>query len=230
MGESPEKLNILFNLLEILTFRSKLINSRANIQERLHQLLQDFKGDLINLQSNIKSKLNETWYWGDTNTKNYLNGGMYGNKVLNYLLWEYEDSIQNKGYKIKSFSLENEQIEHISPQTPTNGEPVSTGYDLNEENEYSEEFIAKHLNCLGNLMLISASHNASIGNKPFKAKLTSYKSNPLLNQQAEIKDFASKENDTVFWKTDSIEDRQKKIADFALKRWSFDSVDTSYLE
>src|SRR5690606_33062752 len=105
-----------------LTFRARLINSRANIQERLNSLLLSFKGDLVRLKKNIKNKLNESWYWSDTNTKNYLNGGMYGNKVLNYLLWEYENSIQNKGYSIRNFSLENEQIEHISPQTPTDGE------------------------------------------------------------------------------------------------------------
>lgn len=229
-GDDSKKLNTLFNILEVLTFRARLINSRANIQERLNSILLNFKGDLINLKQEIKSKLNESWYWSDTNTKNYLNGGMYGNKVLNYLLWEYENSIQNKGYSIKNFSLENEQIEHISPQTPTDGEPIATGYDLNEDREYSEDFVSKHLNSLGNLMLISGSHNASIGNKAFKAKLDSYKANPLLNQQAEIKDFATSENEAVFWKTESIEKRHKKIVDFAIQKWSFDKVETTYLE
>lgn len=229
-GDDDAKLNTLFNILEVLTFRARLINSRANIQERLNALLLNFKGDLIKIKSDIKKKLNESWYWSDTNTKNYLNGGMYGNKVLNYLLWEYEDSIQNKGYSIKNFSLENEQIEHISPQTPTDDEPISTGYDVNEDNEYSEDFISKQLNSLGNLMLISGSHNASIGNKAFNNKLNSYKANPLLNQQAEIKDFVTIENDSVFWKTESIEKRHKKLVDFAIGKWSFDNVETTYLE
>ena len=34
-------------------------------------------------------------------------------------------------------------------------------------------FLEKKLNCIGNLMLISGSHNASIGNKPFEEKLGS---------------------------------------------------------
>lgn len=42
---------------------------------------------------------------------------------------------------------------------------------------------------IGNLMLISGSHNATIGNKAFALKLKSYNDNPLLNQQAEIKEF-----------------------------------------
>ncbi len=229
-GDDSSKLNTLFNILEVLTFRARLINSRANIQERLNSILLNFKGDLINLKKEIKSKLNESWYWSDTNTKNYLNGGMYGNKVLNYLLWEYENSIQNKGYSIKNFSLDNEQIEHISPQTPTDGEPIATGYDLNEDREYSEDFVSKHLNSLGNLMLISGSHNASIGNKAFKNKLNSYKENPLLNQQVEIKDFSNSENEAVFWKAESIEKRHKKIVDFAIQRWSFEKIETKYLE
>lgn len=223
-GEDIVKLNTLFNILEIVTFRAGLINSRANIQERLNSILLGFVGDLGDLKQKIKDKLNDSWYWSDTNSKNYLNGSMYGNNILNYLLWEYENSIQNKGYSINNLSLENEQIEHISPQTPTNGDPISSGYDVSENNEYSEEFVSKQLNCLGNLMLISGSHNASIGNKPFKDKLKSYKLNPLLNQQAEIKDFSNDEDGFNNWKTKSIETRQLKIVDFAVDNWSFDKV------
>ena len=74
-------------------------------------------------------------------------------------------------------------------------------------------------------MLISGSHNASIGNKPFTNKLESYKRNPLLNQQAEIKDFAV--NDV--WKIQSIEKRHKAIIDFATKKWNFTEINVSDL-
>ena len=216
--------------MEIITFRAKLINSRANIQERLNSYLLGFSGDLIDLKTKIKNKLNESWYWGDSNTKSYINGSMYGNNVLNYLLWGYENSIQNKGYSIKNFKIENEQIEHISPQNPTNGEPIATGYEVDENNEYSEDFISSKLNSLGNLMLISGSHNASIGNKPFGNKLESYKKNPLLNQQAEIKEFAEIENENPIWKSNSISKRHITLLEFATINWSFDNVETKYLE
>lgn len=217
-GDDSKKLSILFQILEIVTFRTKLINSRANIYERLNSILLNFKGDLIILNSNIKDKLNEEWYWGDSNMKNYLNGNMYGNNVLNYLLWEYENSLQNKGYSIKQFRLENEQIEHISPRKPTNlSELIASGYDVNDKNEYVENFEAEYLHCVGNLMLISGSHNSSIGNICFTDKLTSYNSNPLLNQQAEIKDFCS----NIEWKKDNIDSRHDKIIKFSIKRWSF---------
>lgn len=221
------KLNMLFNLLEIITFRAKLINSRANIQERLNAILLSFSGDFVELLDKIKTKLNESWYWSDANTKNYLNGSMYGNNVLNYVLWRYENSIQNKGYSIRKFSIEKEQIEHISPQNPTNGEPIETGYEVDENNQYSDDFISNKLNCVGNLMLISGSHNASIGNKPFSEKLSTYKSNPLLNQQAEIVNFTKDEDGQSVWKSESIAKRNIKIVEFSINNWSFDSINAN---
>ena len=222
IGKDSEQLNKLFHILEILAFRYQLISSRADINSRLVDCLRNFKGDVESLKNSIKNKLNETWYWGDTRTKEVLSGWMYENPALHYILWEYEESIQGKGYKIGNMIIENEQIEHISPQTPTNGESLETGYDVNESNHYSEEFTTKYLNCLGNLMLISGSHNASIGNKPFCDKLDSYKKNPLLNQQAEIKDFL--DGDVIIWKQANIQKRLTKILDFAIPRWDFSSV------
>jgi uncharacterized protein with ParB-like and HNH nuclease domain len=200
-GDSSEKLNSLFNILEVLVFRYQLINSRADILSRLNEILLNFNGDLKKLKIDLQNKLNETWYWSDERISEYLNSGMYENRVLHYLLWKYEDYIQSEGYNIKNISLENEQIEHISPQF---------------KNEY--------LNCLGNLMLISGSHNSSIGNKPFKEKLKSYINNPLLKQQAEIKDFISGNLENPLWDKTAIDKRHKKIVDFAEKKWSFDNL------
>lgn len=222
LGQDSDNLDRLFHILEILAFRYQLIPSRAEINSRLSNCLRSFNGNVVALKTEIQSKLNETWHWGDSRTKEILSGWMYENPALHYILWEYEESIQGRGYKIGNIEIENEQIEHISPRTPTNGEPLETGYDVDESNEYSEEFSNKYLNCLGNLMLISGSHNASIGNKPFSEKLDSYKKNPLLNQQAEIKDFVS-ENEIV-WKQSHIEKRLEKILSFALNRWDFNSI------
>ncbi|CEN46607.1 conserved hypothetical protein [Capnocytophaga canis] len=201
----------LFQVLEKIIFRAKLINSRANIQERLNPIMVSFQGDVKKLNENVKNKLNEAGYWSDATMENFLVGWMYGNNVLDYLLWEYERYIQNKGYNIHQMKLHNEQIEHISPQRPEEGR-LATGYD-----KYDEEFEKSYLHCLGNLMLISGSHNASIGNKSFKQKLNSYKQNPLLNQQAEIKDFCEEEK----WGKEEINKRHKKILDFCMERWKF---------
>ncbi|MFB5285416.1 DUF262 domain-containing protein [Peribacillus sp. Hz7] len=223
-GDNNQSLSKLFNLLEILVFRYKLINSRADINSRLNRTLLDFTGDLLWLKNSFKTKLNEAWYWGDYRVKEYLDGYMYDSGVLSYLLWSYEDFIQSRGYSIGNCSILNQQIEHISPQTPNN-KGVEAGYEVDIENSYSEQFVNEYLNCLGNLMLISGSHNASIGNRPFVEKLDSYNSNPLLKQQAEIKNFISGTVDFPIWDSESINKRHKKLVDFAVKNWSFESVE-----
>lgn len=220
-GDDTEKMDRLFQIMEILVFRYNLINSRADIIARLNEVLVSFKGDMDHLLIILTNKLNESWYWSDERTKNYLNEWMYENSVLNYLLWEYETNIQSKGYVLGTMSLEREQIEHISPQIPPNNEKIASGYEVNDDNIYSEEFKKGYLNCLGNLMLISGSHNASIGNKPFKNKLSSYKENPLLNQQGEIKFYSSGDEENPIWDKEAINKRHKMIHQFAIKRWSF---------
>lgn len=222
LGDTPQKLDVLFHILEVLVFRCHLIGSRADLSSRLSDSIREFNGDLFLLRNTIKNKLNEAWYWGDSRAHEFLDGWMYENPMLNYILWCYEDSIQNKGYSIGSCTIENEQIEHISPRVPPEGETLATGYDVDENNEYSQEFREKKLNCIGNLMLISGSHNASIGNKPFRDKLESYNSNPLLKQQAEIADFLNKGE--ILWKTEQIDKRKQKILDFALSEWNFDNI------
>lgn len=221
IGDNEPRLNNLFQILEILAFRTKLINSRANIQERLNSILMHFSGDEVNLSFNINKKLNDSGYWSNQDAKTTLNGSMYGNNILNYLLWTYENSIQNKGYAVNYFSITDEQIEHISPKKPTNGEPIETGYEVNDQNMYSEKFISEKLHCLGNLVLISRSHNASIGNRPFREKLSSYNNNPLLNQQAEIKNFSKGDVENPVWKEESISKRQQILVTFAINKWSF---------
>jgi len=73
-------------------------------------------------------------------------------------------------------------------------------------------------------MLISPSHNASIGNKPFSDKVESYNDNTLLKQQAEIKTFV---DPITPCKGDmaAIDRRHIRIVDeFAVKSWDFDSI------
>lgn len=221
LGEDDVNLNKLFHILEQITFRYKLISSRAYFESRINEILLNFLGDIEKLKQDFKNKFNkgDSSYWSDERLKEVLGGYMYENPTLHYILWKYESHIQNKGYKIGICSLENEQIEHISPKTPPDpNELLASGYDVNTDNNYSDEFIEKRLNSIGNLMLISGSHNASIGNRPFEEKLRSYRENPLLRQQAEIPSFLSDKN-KIEWKSEEIENRQRKIIDFAISKW-----------
>lgn len=221
--DNETELNRLFKILEIMVYRDRISNTRADIHGRINSIMREYDGNNDSLRDNIENKFNEEYYWSYNRMKDQINGYMYQNPVINYTLWEYEKSIQNKGYKINEVSISDESIEHISPQTPTDeNETLESGYDVTEDNVYSDEFIEKYLNCIGNLMIISQSHNSSIGNKAFSEKLKSYNSNPLLNQQAEIKNFLT--NDKIEWKKDSIKKRKKVIVDFVLKNWNLNNV------
>lgn len=222
-GEDDNKLDALFHILEVVVFRYKLVSSRADLISRLNEVLKAFNGDLTKLKNHTKDKLNEARYWGDARLKEALDGYMYDNSVLRYLLWKYEGHLQRKGYKMNDYQIENEQIEHISPRNPTNGEAIASGYEINSDKQYDEEFIKEYLNCVGNLMLISGSHNSSIGNKPFKKKLKSFIENPILKQQLELQLFINP--DKIVWNKKSIDKRHLAIVDnFALKKWDFDNV------
>ena len=220
LKDDSVKLNKLFEVMEFLSFRYKLINSRSDIVSKLNPILKSFNGDIDQLSIDIPKMLNDNWYWSDGRIEEYLNGNMYENSMVHYVLWEYEHSIQNSGYNSNNVKIQKEQIEHISPVTP-DSEQIESGYEVDKQKEYSEDFIDEKLNCLGNLMIISGSHNASIGNKPFVQKLESYKKNPLLKQQAEIANFASAKRNKPYWDSVAIDKRHEKIIHFAKKRWNF---------
>lgn len=224
LGDNNTKLNQLYHILEIVTFRYKLASSKADFLSRINEILLGFEGNLDSLRNHFKNKFNETWYWSDDRINDILDGHMYQNPTLHYILFKYENSIQNKGYKIEGVEIDSINIEHISPQKPPDDSIIAHGYETDTNNQYDEEFTNEYLNCLGNLLLISESHNKSIGNKAFKDKLNSYKQNPLFNQQAEIKRFVKDEIEPI-WNKKCIDDRHNAIVyKFALSKWSFESV------
>lgn len=219
-ARNKDSLPKLFRILEILSFRYKLINSRADIRGRLNELIREYDGDNEALAVKMKLKMEEAYYWGDKKFSEVLNGNMYQNNMIHYFLWEYEQDLQRRGYICGNVEIEDESIEHISPQTEPE-EIVTTGYEVDTNGLYTKDFRENYLNKLGNLMLISRSHNSSIGNKPFKDKLQSYKDNALLRQQAQIKDYVEDESEPV-WNSECIDKRHAKMIGFALKHWSFD--------
>ncbi len=157
-------------------------------------------------------------------------GSFYQNRVDNYLLWKYElylcDKNHPKPHQVAFKDLiRNESIEHIAPQTPPNDDPVANGYGIYEDEENSGDGIKSGdwLNCVGNLMLISQSHNSSIGNKPFAEKLSSYGKDNLLNQQREIIDFVEDKNNPVWDKT-AIDKRLEKIKKAVKDIWNLDNI------
>ena len=217
LDENSLDMNNLYDVMEKIIFREKLINSRADIKSRLNPILKSFKGDVKLLREEVDKTLNEAWYWSDDRVEEFLEGYMCGNGVLKYLLYNYENYIQTKGYLLGNIEIKDDEIEHISPQTPI----IGGGYEVDENGKYSDEFEEDYLNCLGNLVIISKSHNCSIGNCKFEKKLNTYMKNPILRQQTEIKEFISGDLENPIWDRAAIQRRHDKILEFALDRWSF---------
>ncbi len=220
--DNSNDLSELFRIMEVLSFRYKLIGSRADIRSRCTDVIRDFKQDqdVHTLAPKMENKMNEAEYWSASKLNETLNGNLYGNEVIKYLLWEYEENLQQrKGYTLGKIDKKDESIEHISPQT-ADDEWIEAGYDVNKENQYEQDFKEQYINCIGNLMMISLSHNSSIGNRPFKNKLETYINNPWILQQKEIQTFVQN-NSCPEWKKEQIEQRKKKIVAFANERWKF---------
>jgi uncharacterized protein with ParB-like and HNH nuclease domain len=91
-------------------------------------------------------------------------------------------------------------LEHIMPQT------------LNNDWSYIDiQDIDSHLNRIGNLILMQADKNSKIGNLSFKEKIKVYKRSSFLltSQIAELEK----------WDIEEIENRQKLLAELAVKTW-----------
>lgn len=214
-GLDKEKICTFCSCAESLVLRHRLIGTRAYIESRLNEVYQNFtkkNPDIIPIIEKINwMKKTKNWWWAYWNTaklKDSINGRI-DVQSAKYILWKYENHLQNSGKKGYAFTrfdkIASPELEHIAPQTPTNNKPVSAGYC-----EYDDEFINEYIDCLGNYLLLSKSHNCSVGNKPFSDKRNSY--NHLL-QQLEVKEMTK---DHVFWDKEKISNRHEKIVKYVI--------------
>jgi len=91
-------------------------------------------------------------------------------------------------------------LEHILPENPSNGWP-----------HFSAEEQDQYLKRLGNYLLLQATPNSKIGNEPFAVKRPYYKASKIkLTQQV-----GSKSS----WTPKDIDERQKELAQLAVKTW-----------
>jgi uncharacterized protein with ParB-like and HNH nuclease domain len=215
-GLSISEICRLCSALESLVLRHRLIGTRAELITRINDVYQNFTlinkdiAPIIERIKWMKTQPNENWwwaYWNNTALENSIQGGM-NHSVAKFLLWKYEihleESKGKNGYRFDK--IEDPELEHIAPQTPTNGEPLAAGYC-----EYDEEFVNQYINCLGNYLLLSKSHNCSVGNKPFIDKYNTY---DRLFQQREVKELAK---DNIKWTKELIQTRKNKIIKFIIE-------------
>jgi hypothetical protein len=211
-GLPLNQINQLCNKLESIVLRHRLIGTRADITSRLNDVYQKFNNvnsDITPIIARIDwMKTTPDWwwaYWGDKELERSIQGGI-NHLTAKYLLWKYENHLEGQGksgYIATRFDkIVNPELEHIAPQT----ENPETGYDT-----YDEEFINQYINCLGNYLLLSKSHNCSVGNKPFADKLNSYNH---LAQQREIQKLTT---ESATWTKELIQKRKDKIVNFIIE-------------
>ncbi len=207
-GLGIDDLSKLCASLESLVIRHRLIGTRADITSRLNDVYQEFEESKLTIQPILqriewmKNVTSDSWwwaYWNDQSFERALQGEL-NHSIAKFLLWKYENYLESQGksgYLPARFDrIINPELEHIAPQT----ENPEAGYD-----KYDDEFINEYIDCLGNYLLISKSHNCSVGNKPFPVKRETYK---YLEQQREIQEMTRGES---VWTRKLIKDRKEKI-------------------
>lgn len=202
--------------LESVVLRSRVIGTRADLTSRLNDVYSAFTMENPSIGSivervNYMKTTTDWWYayWNKNELAKALQGWLHP-ATARFLLWKYENHLQGKGksgYALSRFdAVTRPELEHIAPQTPTKGEPVAAGYPI-----YDEEFINQYIDCLGNYLLLSKSHNCSVGNSPFLEKRASYTHTA---QQREIQDLSS---ETSTWTKQMIINRKAAIIEFITK-------------
>lgn len=198
---------------ETIVLRNRLIGTRADITSRLNDVYQGFTQNNTDIHQItirihfIRNTQNGWWdYWNNIELEKAIQGGL-NHGVAKFILWKYENELEaegKSGYAPSRFDkIENPELEHLAPTTEPSVKPH--GYGV-----YDEEFRQQYLNCLGNYLLLSKSHNCSVSNNHLKDKLESYKH---LAQQREIKDFIT---ESGLWDKEAISSRKTKIVKFVM--------------
>lgn len=189
--------------------RHRLIGTRADIAPRINGVFKAFKEDnkdispIIKRIDSMKTTTN-LWlsYWNNDELSKSLQGKI-NHSIAKYLLWKYEIHLEKQGkadgYAPSRFDkITKPELEHIAPVTEPKDKPH--GYDV-----YDEDFKRNFLDCLGNYLLLSKQHNASISNGPLVDKLKTYGKN---EQQRELKKLVP---DGGIWSREIIQKRKDKI-------------------
>ncbi|PTL29777.1 hypothetical protein AXF23_00570 [Prevotella sp. oral taxon 313] len=209
-GMPQKELEELARALEQIFLRHRIIGTRANLLWRLHECYKNMDNSAKTVVNHIQwMKSRKDWwgYWNNDELLRTLNMGMNHN-TAKILLWKYENHLiqcGKAGYKVLRYDdIEQPHLEHIAPQTE-NKEP-NNGYC-----SYDEDFYNRYLECLGNYLLLSGSHNMSLSNERFQKKRESY---TYLQQQREVLGMTEKD---PIWDKDKIQQRHSKIVDYLMQ-------------
>ncbi|KJK08058.1 DUF262 domain-containing protein [Pseudomonas tussilaginis] len=200
--------NQLCVAFESLIIRHRLIGTRADITSRINDAYEAFTSDapviepiLENIEY-LKTVGSGWWaYWNNEKLAEALEWEIR-HSTARHLLWKYEVHLEGqgqRGYKPRrNNDIKRPELEHIAPTTEPTASPHGYG-------TYDETFKSEYLNCLGNYLLVSKSHNCAVGNIPFAEKLETYLHN---FQQREVAKFVGAD---AVWDQEAIQVRHDKI-------------------
>ena len=200
--------NQLCVAFESLIIRHRLIGTRADITSRINDVYEAFTIDapaIAPILENIKylKTVDSGWwaFWNNEKLAEALECEIL-HSTARHLLWKYEVHLEMQGQRgyepRRNKDTKRPELEHIAPTTEPKARPHGYG-------TYDETFKSEYLNCLGNYLLMSKSHNCAVGNIPFAEKLVTYQHN---FQQREIAKFVSAGS---VWDQEAIQIRHDKI-------------------
>lgn len=208
------EINSLCSSLESLVLRHRLIGTRAYITSRVNDVFESFTeknkdiSAIVDRVDFLKTTIDWWWaYWNNDELFESLQGDI-NRSVAKYIFWKYENHLLNQGksgYNLRYNDIEQPELEHIAPITEP--KTIPHGYD-----EYDDEFINQYIDCIGNYLLVSKSHNASIHNDPFPVK---HKDFTVLAQQREVQNLVPDPSKDI-WSREIIQRRKDKIFDVIL--------------
>jgi uncharacterized protein with ParB-like and HNH nuclease domain len=205
---TTNEISELCSSLEDLVIRDRLIGTRADMTSRINDVFEKFTEENKNTSPIIERiewmKTTSEWrsaYWNNEKFRDSLQGEI-NHTVAKYLLWKYEVHLEQQGksgYSPTRFDrIISPELEHIAPKTEPEIKPHGYG-------DYDEEFTKQYLNCLGNYLLLSKSHNCAVGNISLSQKLATYTHN---EQQREVRNLVPEDG---VWSKEIIQKRQDKI-------------------
>ncbi|MEL0623798.1 DUF262 domain-containing HNH endonuclease family protein [Marinomonas arenicola] len=140
--------------------------------------------------------------------QSFISKSLNDTKRARYLLIEIENSSSNQD-KIVNSDPEKVNLEHIMPkQSNQHWNEKYTGIS-NDDRSY-------FVNSLGNMALVSKEKNKRVGSKGFESK-----KEELFSKQQDFK-FTFSISKVEIWNKESIEKRQKELANEAVKVWKIE--------
>lgn len=148
------------------------------------------------VRQSISSKPTIAWPTNEEFAFAIENGELYRRKIVGYALREYELGLKGET------PSDGHQVEHIAPQTPTEGWKRAIPEDYE-----------KLVHTWGNLLPLTPAMNPAAGQGDFPSKKKAY-ANSIFASAREVA-----KNDG--WNAAAIRERSKSIAEWSIIRWPF---------